>query len=396
MAMGWVNEFILYTYFAALIMRDLGVRSHFVHHWGTSGQGKTAIATFKCSAGGNPTLLLSTFNSTLIGLTELFRHFTDMGSTIDEKQIEGVNTANLIYTVCTGRSRDRGAKDGGIRQGAYSYVTICHTTGETPLVDSADVGGQFNRVLQISTPAFTNEQAPFARELYNFSLNNYGHAVPAFLKEYLPILNSPGGLQRIQETFNKFHEALQGRVGHASPHVQYAAAAATAGYLFKVLVMKEDPIAAQTRALDVCNNALTETAPTARDSYMERGLNALRDHHVANPFMYTDDTSNEKRFRAEKASRIAGVRSEWGMMFIPSIADDILKRAGLSPARVWPDMHKAGWLVNDGVLGRYTTVLEHFRGTQNFTVYAIRPEIFFGEMKRKPLLEIVANSALSS
>ena len=39
-----------------------------------------------------------------------------------------------------------------------NWVTVARTTGEVPLITSADVGGQFNRVLQIHSKAFQDRR----------------------------------------------------------------------------------------------------------------------------------------------------------------------------------------------------------------------------------------------
>ena len=68
---------------------------------------------------------------------------------------------------------------------------------------------------------------------------------------------------------------------------------------FGACLMAEAPLVAD------CVRAVEETAPAQVGSYAERALSRLRDHYVANPMMYVDDTTPIGRERADKARALA-------------------------------------------------------------------------------------------
>lgn len=389
---SWVCRFLVGATFAPPILRFIKCRTFIVHHWGDSSHGKTAMAVFGLSAWGNPELLYSSLNRTAISITEVFRHVTDLPVLYDEKQVSTVTSEELIYSICTGAGRERGAKDGGLRQDRLNWTTVARTTGEVPLITSSDVGGQFNRVLQIHSKAFQDRR--HAESIYPFTNDNYGWAGPAFLKELHDLVNLPDnrGTNFIKQMFNELREALVNRIGLDSNHAAYGAAIATAQTLSEVWLLGIDVTIAKEQALDDATNALRETAPKKQMSYSERALSKLRDHWIANPAFYGDDTCAEGRERAAKMMYMKGIEHDWGMVFIPHEADDILTKAGYEPMRVWRDFDAQGWLQNDGTSQMINWTLRNGRSPEH-PVYLIKREIFFTDVVRQTKLRIINGGA---
>lgn len=385
---GWVCRFLVSSSFAAPLLRLLKCRSFIVHHWGQSGAGKTAISVFALSAWGNPELLYSSLNRTEISVTEIFRHVTDLPVLYDEKQVSTVRSDALIYSVCTGTGRERGTKEGGLRQDKPTWLTIARTTGEVPLIADGDVGGQFNRVLQIHSPSFTDHKQ--AEALYPFSNEHHGHAGPFFLKQVATLLDQPNGLSFLRQQFKEMKEALVNRIGADTNHAGYAALIALAQTLAETWLLNMDPVAARERALDDAMEVLRETAPKTQLSYAERALGKLRDHWVSNRMLYVDSTTAEGREQADRVFKMVGIEADFGMVYIPHEAHAILASGGYSPERVWRDFHALGWLMTDpGTQSPLTQITLRRGKSPDHPVYVIRAEIFFRRNFTRPLLQLV-------
>lgn len=384
---GWVPRFLIAATFAPPLLRYVQCRTFIVHHWGDSSHGKTATAMFALSAWGNPELLYSSLNRTAISLTEVFKHYTDLPVLYDEKQVSTVTPEEVIYSICTGSGRERGHKDGGLRQDKPTWLTIARTTGEVPLITDGDVGGQFNRVLQIHSVAFSDRRQ--AESIYPFVQTCHGHAGPMFLEELAALVNIPQGYAFVQRLFKELREALVNRVGLDTNHSAYGAVIATAQTLSEMWLLGIDANEAKEQALDDATEALRETAPKKQMSYAEKALSKLRDHWVANPFLYADDTSAEGREKSARLMRMVGVETDWGMALIPHEANDILIKAGYAPERVWRDFYNRGWLVTEGE-GALTTINLRGGRSPEHPVYFIKREVFCTDVVRQTKLQLIS------
>lgn len=395
---SWVARFCLGASFATPLLRLLKCRTFIVHHWGQSSTGKTALANFCQAIWGNPELLFSSLNRTEISITEIFRHMTDLPILYDETQVSTVKDkkeghAKLIYAICSPSGRERGAKDGGLRQDKQAWLTIARLTGEGPLIEEdSDLGGQFNRVLQINSPAFKSSQA--AEAVYPFIAENYGHAGPAFLRMLAEVLAAEGGLALIQKLYNGLREALEQRIGVKTNHAQYGAVIATGQTLAESWLLGIPIVEARDRALDDATLALQETAIKQQDSYAEKALAKLRDHWIANKGFYVDDTSDEGREQQKFIYKMIGVETVYGMAFIPHEANDLLKNSGFDTGRVWRDFRLNGWLVMNGESPLNTMNLRNGKSMEH-PVYLIRPDIFFTSMVKQRKLQLI-NGGLST
>lgn len=391
---SWVVRFLMGATFAPPLLRLLKVRTFIVHHWGDSGAGKTATATLAMSAWGNPEVLYSSLNRTAISLTEIFRHLTDLPVLYDEKQVATVTSEELIYSICTGSGRERGHKDGGLRQDKPTWLTVARTTGEVPLITDSDVGGQFNRVLQIHSIAFPDRRQ--AESIYPFTASNFGHAGPMFLEALRMTLDAPTGLDTLRRLFNELREALINRIGIDSNHAAYAAIIATAQTLAESWLLGIDVTVARERALDDATLALQETAPKKQLSYAERALGKLRDHWIAYPFNYVDDTTEQGRMNATKIGKMIGVETAWGLAFVPHEANEVLQRANYAPERVWRDFHNLGWLVTEpGSSSALTTISLRNGKSPDHPVYVVKAEVFYNDSVRRTKLRVINGGLVS-
>jgi hypothetical protein len=386
---GWVLRFMMGATFAPPLLRLVKCRTFIVHHWGQSGVGKTAAAVFAQTAWGNPDLLYSSLNRTSISITEIFRHVTDLPVLYDEKQVSTVSSEELIYSICTGAGRERGARDGGLRQDRQQWLTVARTTGEVPLITNSDLGGQFNRLLQIHSPSFKDKRE--AESIYPFSAEHYGHAGPAFLTLLGKMLEDPNGLALLRQLNREFREALVNRIGIDSNHCQFGAVIATAQTLAESWLLDIPFVESRERALDDAFLAVTETAPKKQLTYAEKALSKLRDHWISNSGFYVDDTTEEGRDKAHRVFKMIGIETAWGMAFIPHEANDLLIKAGYEPERVWRDFHAQGWLVTNPDTPESALTHMPLRNGKSpeHPVYCIRPDIFFTSIDRTRRLQLI-------
>lgn len=376
----WVTRWLIATSFAAPLLRLLNARTFFVHHWGDSSSGKTAILSFGQSVWGNSEMLYSSMNSTEIALTEIFQHVTDIPVAYDEKQVATIDTAQMIYAVCLPTGRERGAKDGGLRTDRQSWLTIARTTGEVPLVGKSDVGGQSNRVLQVHSPAFDTQ--PEGERIYAVIREHHGFAGPEFLGHLAKLIETPEGLAWLREFQQHMRAEIAKRVERDGNHTVYVAVIATAQALSAHWLLGIPLQAAITTAIEDAVVAFKQTAPESRLPYADRALLLLRDHWLANPMQYGNAMDDQLRDRLVQADlrmvRLVGVASAHGMAYIPTEADRILREAHFSTERVWRDFADRGWIFN--VPGSTTlTVPVALRGDQSpkHPCYYVKSEVFF-------------------
>ena len=122
--------------FAAPLVQILGGLPFFVHFWGEAGCGKTVGLMLAASVWGNPDVgsYIKTFSGTKVS-QELYAAFCcNLPILFDELQVISDRRLfdDIIYMLCEGVSKGRGAKEGGLQiQRRWSSCII--TTGEMPI-----------------------------------------------------------------------------------------------------------------------------------------------------------------------------------------------------------------------------------------------------------------------
>ena len=173
--------------FAAPLVKLLDALPFFVHLWGEKGCGKTVGLMLAASIWGNPELggLAKTFSGTRVSF-ELHAAFCcNLPVMLDELQVINDNRKNfddIIYMLCEGVSKGRGAKDGGL-QLQKRWSTCIITTGETPIIQSNSGGGAAVRTIEVNyknQPLFEDDET--ARETAALLKENYGFAGEKFIK----------------------------------------------------------------------------------------------------------------------------------------------------------------------------------------------------------------------
>lgn len=185
---------------AAPFIRMLKIRNEWLHLAFRSGVGKTAILKLAASIYGNPSLLLSKFNSTANAMETQSIIFNDLPSFVDElqslKKIDRENADNLVYNFETGTIRRRNTKENSLRPLQF-FKGVKITTGEQGVVAETAGEGAISRCLELNN--FDAVDNDTAIEIHRFTGENFG----LFGRDWIQYITNHK--QNIIDTF-KFYE----------------------------------------------------------------------------------------------------------------------------------------------------------------------------------------------
>lgn len=251
-------RFILSAAFAAPLIKILNQRTFFVYNWGDARGGKTAALKAALSAWGEPDGLMMNFNTTQVGLERTAAFFTDLPLGIDERQAAGTGPygqnkiENLVYMICEGKGKTRGAKDGGVQK-TSRWRTVALATGEEPLTTGTSQTGLYSRAIEIYQGPFTDELE--AGRMHQATASNFGYAGPEFVKRIAG--KDP---ESLKERFAEMAEYVKSvGKGKAGSHIGSIAVVALADALVNDWLFKEELPKKQT---DTVMDLITEKEVT--------------------------------------------------------------------------------------------------------------------------------------
>ena len=195
--------------FAAPLVSLMGALPFFVHLWGTQGCGKTVGLMLAASVWGNPIVgrYIKTFGGTKVS-QELYAAFCcNMPIFLDELQIQMDRKLfdDLIYMLCEGTSKGRGAKEGGLQLQRHWCTTIL-TTGEMPIVQGNSGGGAAVRTIEVNyggEPLFED-----ARAVANTLKENYGFVG----RKFVELLKNEKTLDALKAIQKQYYNILSGDI----------------------------------------------------------------------------------------------------------------------------------------------------------------------------------------
>ena len=191
--------------FASVLVEPLGILPFVVDLWGGTGKGKTVALMIATSIWANPnegeyiTDAKSTQNSIEIRLGAL----NSLPMIIDDMaQIKSKmdDFASLIYMLCSGSSKGRATKDGGIKK-TYSWKNCALTNAEHSLISETMQGGAVNRVIDVeceNRDIFEN-----AHEVADTIRHNFGYAGKEFISKVKDLKE-----EELQEIYKRYYEEL--------------------------------------------------------------------------------------------------------------------------------------------------------------------------------------------
>lgn len=196
--------------FSAPLVSICGALPFFVHLWGTQGCGKTVGLMLAASVWGNPDIgagYIKSFGGTKVS-QELYAAFcANVPVLLDELQVISDRKMfdDIIYMLCEGMSKGRGAKEGGL-QLQRRWSTCMITTGEMPIVQSNSGGGAAVRTIEVNyggEPLFED-----ARTVANALKEHYGFAGRLFVEA----LRDPATVEALKAVQKKFYSQLSGDI----------------------------------------------------------------------------------------------------------------------------------------------------------------------------------------
>lgn len=165
---------------ASVVLRWTSQQPFIVHLWSSqSSTGKTIALMLAASVWADPELgrYMRSMNATKVANEQLAGFCNNLPLILDELQTVQKNTDfdDIIYMLCEGTGKARGARDGGLREQTRWMNTIL-TSGEQPISAEARAGA-VNRVISIETdgqviPGDKSQMSDFADGLRE----NFGHA----------------------------------------------------------------------------------------------------------------------------------------------------------------------------------------------------------------------------
>lgn len=379
---GPVSRFLLFSQFAAPLLRHLPARSFVIHHWGKSSGGKTALALFGASVWGRPKGLggkpafSGTLNATRLSVPAQFQYIDDLPIIMDELQASDFKNKrtellNLIYAIVLGQPRLRLNPDGSIQaQANSSWRTVVRFTGEQPLIsddDGGDLGGARNRLIQIEGDTGLTSRS--ARDLHNYmeTEESFGLAGRKFLESLLETLTDPPALQAIRDTYTTIRTAIE--EVSLDPRATHIAVVAAAQVYASHWLFNADIDMATEGATNDAKTITKIVVGQKADTYVDKVYAFLEQHMLANPRRWLDLSSTEgkQRLRDGEFDRIIGYiprtyaknAGEW-LWLIPGAYRELLRSKGYQPSRFEADAAQAGLLMRDNErLARKRKLLEN-------------------------------------
>lgn len=175
---------IIAASFASVLLHRLDALPFFVHLWSSqSGTGKTVTMEVAASVWADPRVgaYCRPLKSTDVGLEQLAIFTANLPLCLDELQTiqKRRDFDDIVYGLCEGSGKTRGARSGGLRRSPTWNNTII-TTGEMPIIGSGSKAGAMNRVIEIECKGQTLQNA---KKVHDSITKNFGFAGPIFINE---------------------------------------------------------------------------------------------------------------------------------------------------------------------------------------------------------------------
>ena len=168
--------------FASVLLSKFDALPFFVHLWSAqSGTGKTVTMELAASIWADPKVgaYCRPLKSTTVGLEQLAIFTCNLPLCLDELQTIQNRSGfdDIIYSLCEGSGKTRGARNGGLRS-SPSWNNAIITTGEMPIIGSGSKAGAMNRVIELECKGAL---LPNAKETHKAIISNYGYAGKIFV-----------------------------------------------------------------------------------------------------------------------------------------------------------------------------------------------------------------------
>lgn len=357
---GWVDmvaplrendkfRFILAGSFAAPLLRILKQRIFFIYNWGSSKGGKTSAIKAALSAWGDPEGLMTSFNSTQVGLERAAAFFSDLPMGIDERQLAGQKQESLeklVYMLASGQGKLRGAKTGGI-QAINVWKTVILASGEEPILRETSQTGVGTRMIELIGAPFDSEEA--ARAVHLKASDNCGWAGPAFMSYVLE-----QGDDFIISMYEDILSCLQDDTKMSGAHIASIAVVTVADILAGEAIFNKDKLADNTdRALAMARHIAKDIKDNEPPDVNVSALNFILDWMNMNSIGFTEDARE----------RLGFVDEYDNICIFPTALRNALEKEGFSSRKTIKFLLDEGYIVPGTRDGKITSSpLKKFNG----------------------------------
>jgi len=336
-----IFRFMLASSFAAPLLRILGHRVFVVHNWGDSRSGKTAALKAALSVWGDPVHLLTTFNSTKVGLEKMAALFNDLPLGVDEKQVVGKKQEfieQLIYMLSLGTSKTRGTRTGGV-QTKKTWRSIILTTGEETLTEENSSEGVYTRTLEIyGRPCPTEVEA---ERLHRDLEDLYGVAGPAYIKQLVKAMSSDSDFPR--QLFRELKDIMYERYASKKieAHLSAVALVATADILASQFVFGESEEEAREKALKMADDIANAIVDLDVADVVLQAYEFVKSWVIANKSLFIKAGTT-----AEASKEYYGLYEESKNMFYiyPYVLQEALRKQGFSYRKTLQGFTERGYV----------------------------------------------------
>lgn len=307
---------ILAASFASPIVAKMGALPFILHLWGSvSGIGKSVALILAASVWAYPEIgsYVKTTKSTNVGYEQMAAFCGNLPLCMDELQmIQGKKEFDeLIYSLCEGVSKTRGAKAGGVQQ-VQRWRNAILTTGEQPITAANSKAGAVNRVIEVECSEKLFEDP---RAAYQVLVENYGHAGRKFVEALSANDRCMDSLKEAQEIY---YHSLKGEA--TDKQVLAASLILAADAMADMLIFHDG------KALEADDILPYLTTKREADTN-RRAYDWLCDWIASNPMRFTPDESGKY------AGECWGCVEEEGskVYVIKSIFNRVMTDAGFNP-----------------------------------------------------------------
>lgn len=187
--------------FAGPLLRKVGLQGGGMHFYGDSSTGKTKLLSAACSvwgSGDSSAGFMRNWNATANGMEAASVSFNDCLMALDEiKQCDPREVGKIVYAISNGQGKQRMTRDAAARE-SYQWRVFLLSNGERTMQAimaeaRKDVhAGQEIRMLELHVNRKYGawdclrrwgSGAEFSDALYKATIENYGHAGPAFIEK---------------------------------------------------------------------------------------------------------------------------------------------------------------------------------------------------------------------
>lgn len=223
--------------FASVLVAKLDALPFIIHLWGNvSGIGKSVALMLAASVWANPDIgngYVKQMNATAVGMEQAAAFCGNLPLCLDELQLiqDKKNFDQMIYMLCEGSTKTRGARNGGLQKGG-SWKNCIITTGEMPITSSNSKSGAVNRVIEVECTKPTFENAVEASRIMKA---NYGWAGKEFVQR---IQNDSDAVDVMRDVQEQFYAELQGKT--TDKQTLSASVLLTADYLANLYIFDDN------------------------------------------------------------------------------------------------------------------------------------------------------------